>query len=196
MFTGLVDDVGTIDRVASTDAGRELRVRCRHDDLADGESVAVNGICLTVSEHGAGVFTVAAMTTTLAATTAGRWAPGQRVNLERALRADDRLGGHFVQGHVDGVARVVRADVVQDTMLLELAVPAELSDLMVARGSVALDGVSLTISAVPADDIIQVSLIAYTREHTTLGALKPGDAVNVESDMIARHVRRLIQDRP
>jgi len=195
MFTGLVDDVGTIDRVASTDVGRELRVRCHYDDLADGESVAVNGVCLTVGDHGAGVFAVAAMTTTLAATTAGRWTPGQRVNLERALRADDRLGGHFVQGHVDGVARVVRADVVQDTMLLELAVPAELSELMVARGSVALDGVSLTISAVPADDIIQVSLIAYTREHTTLGALKPGDAVNVESDMIARHVRRLMQDR-
>jgi riboflavin synthase len=156
----------------------------------------VNGICLTVSEHGSGTFTVAAMTTTLAATTAGRWTPGQRVNLERALRADDRLGGHFVQGHVDGVARVVRAHVVQDTMLLELAVPVELSELMVARGSVALDGVSLTISAVPADDIIQVSLIAHTRAHTTLGALKPGDAVNVESDMIARHVRRLMQDRP
>lgn len=193
MFTGLVDDVGTVDRVASSDAGREFRIRCRYDDLARGESVAVDGVCLTVRDLEPGCFTTAAMTTTMAISTAGSWVAGRPVNLERAMRPTDRLGGHFVQGHVDGVARVVRAEVAQDAMLLELAIPAQLTELMVERGSVALDGVSLTISAIPAPDIIQVSIIQHTRDHTTLGELKPGDAVNVESDMIARHVRRLLR---
>src|SRR6476469_11020907 len=106
MFTGLVDDVGTIERVIATDAGRELRVRCRYDDLGDGESVAVNGACLTVREHGAGWFTAAAIVTTLDRTTIGGWQAGRRVNLERAMRLGDRLGGHMVQGHVDAVALV------------------------------------------------------------------------------------------
>src|SRR5205814_691023 len=108
---------------------------------------------------------------------------GRRVNLERALRAGDRLGGHFMQGHVDAVARVTRSESVEDTMLVELAVPPELSDLMVPRGSIAVDGVSLTISALPAPDMVQVSLIQFTRNHTTLRTLRAGDAVNVEADV-------------
>src|SRR6185295_1663481 len=108
MFTGLVDDIGTVDRVANGDAGRELRVRCRYDDLQPGESIALNGVCLTVRERGAGFFTCAAVITTLAVTTVGDWKVGRRVNLERALRPTDRLGGHFVQGHVDGVGHVTR----------------------------------------------------------------------------------------
>ena len=193
MFTGLVDDVGTIARVADTPAGRELRIRCRYDDLADGESVAVNGVCLTVREQERGEFVTAAMETTLAITTVGGWTTGQRVNLERALLPTDRLGGHFVQGHVDGVAEVRGVSPAQDVVLLELALPEGLSELMVERGSVALDGVSLTISAIPGPGIIQVSLIEYTRRHTTLGELRAGDRVNVEADMIARHVRRLLE---
>jgi len=192
MFTGLVDDVGTIERLSRTDAGLEMRVRCGYDDLADGESVSVSGVCLTVREHGKGFFTTAAMITTLAVTTVAEWQVGRRLNLERALRAGDRLGGHFVQGHVDAVARVTRAESVEDALLVELAVPAELSDLMVARGSIAVDGVSLTISALPAPDVVQVSLIEYTRNHTTLGALRTGDTVNVEADVIAKHVKRLV----
>lgn len=206
MFTGLVDDVGTIDRVASTDAGRELRVRCRYDDLQPGESIALNGVCLTVREAGAGYFTCAAVSTTLAVTTIGEWVPGRRVNLERALRPTDRLGGHFVQGHVDGVAQVSKTQLEGDALLIDLALPSELSDLMVERGSVTVDGVSLTIRqcrtavvgahrpfrlTVPAE-IVQVSIVDYTRQHTTLGALREGDSVHIEADIIAKHVRKLL----
>ena len=195
MFTGLVDDVGTIERVATTAAGRELRVRCRYDDLEPGESIAVNGACLTVREQGPGWFTTAAVHTTLAVTTIGSWVVGQRVNLERALRPTDRLGGHFVQGHVDGVARVARADTESDTLMIELALPAELLDLMVDRGSIAVDGVSLTIVGFPTTDTVQPSIIDHTRRHTTLGALRPGDAVHVEADLIAKHVKRLMEGK-
>jgi len=192
MFTGLVDDVGLIERTAHTDAGLELRVRSRYTDLADGESVSVNGVCLTVREHGGGVFSTAAMITTLNVTTVGDWLPGRRVNLERALRASDRLGGHIVQGHVDAVASVLRVEHVEDALVVDLAVPADLSDLMVPRGSIAVDGVSLTIAGMPSPDVVQVSLIEYTRNHTTLGSLNAGDRVNVEADVIAKHVRRLL----
>lgn len=195
MFTGLVDDVGTIDRVASTDAGRELRVRCRYDDLRDGESVAVNGVCFTVREHGAGFFTCAAVVTTTAVTTIASWRAGQRVNLERALRPTDRLGGHFVQGHVDGVARVTHVGMDGDALILDLALPSGLSELMVERGSVTVDGVSLTITALPGGDAVQLSIIEHTRRHTTLGALKAGDAVHIEADVLAKHVRRLLEGR-
>ena len=202
MFTGLVDDIGTIDRVASTDAGIELRITCRHEDLAVGESIAVNGVCLTVRDAGCGMrdegraprgwFTCAAMITTAGLTTIGDWGPARKVNLERALRPTDRLGGHFVQGHVDGVARVTRADTVQDALLLELALPPGLAELMVERGSVALDGVSLTVSGLPRADIIQVSIIEHTRRHTTLGDLRVGGSVHVEADILAKHVRKLL----
>lgn len=192
MFTGLVDDVGTIDRVATTNAGLELRVRCHYDDLTAGESIALNGVCLTVREQGEGFFTCAAVVTTLAVTTIGEWRIGQRVNLERALRPTDRLGGHFVQGHVDGVAKVVQVEEDGDALLIDLALPSGLSELMVERGSVAVDGVSLTIHALPSAEVVQVSLIDFTRQHTTLGALSVGDSVHVEADVIAKHVRRLL----
>ena len=192
MFTGIVDDVGTIDRVSTSDAGRELGVRCRYDDLDDGESIALNGVCLTVRDRRPGFFTCAAVMPTLNVTTIGDWAVGRRVNLERALRPTDRLGGHIVQGHVDGVARVTRADKDGDSLLIDLALPSNLSELMVERGSIAVDGVSLTIHAFPASDIVRVFIIEYTREHTTLGALRSGDKVHVEADMIAKHVRKLM----
>jgi riboflavin synthase len=190
MFTGLVDDVGTIERVASTDAGREFRIRCRYEDIADGESIAIDGVCLTVREHGKGWFTCAAMITTRGLTTAESLAQGDRVNLERALRPIDRLGGHFVLGHVDGVASVTRVEPDSDALLLDLALPPGLSDLSVERGSVAVNGVSLTIAALPDPETVRVSIIEYTRRHTTLGALKVGDAVNIEADILARYVQK------
>jgi riboflavin synthase len=195
MFTGLVDDVGTIERVAQIGAGRELRVRCRYDDLTDGESIALNGACLTVREHGRGWFTCAAVDATLAVTTIGSWTTGRRVNLERALRPTDRLGGHFVQGHVDGVARVTSAELVEDARVIDLALPSGLSELTVERGSIAVDGVSLTVHSLPGVDTVQVFIIEYTRSHTTLGDLDVGASVHVEMDVIAKHVRRLLQSR-
>ena len=196
MFTGLVDDVGTIERVATTDAGRELRVRCRYSDLRVGESMAVNGACLTVRERGDGWFTTAAVETTLSVTTIGDWRAGERVNLERALLPTDRLGGHFVQGHVDGVGQVTRAETEGDALIIELALPAGLSELMVDRGSITVDGVSLTIVGIPTTDTVQLSIIDHTRRHTTLGALKPGDAVHVEADLLAKHVKKLMEGKP
>ncbi|HYC50201.1 MAG TPA: riboflavin synthase [Gemmatimonadaceae bacterium] len=193
MFTGLVDDVGTIERVASSDAGRELRIACRYNDLRAGESIAVNGACLTVREPGTGVFTAAAVNSTLDVTAIGSWAAGQRVNLERAMRPSDRFGGHIVQGHVDGVARVTRAERDGDSLRLDLALPPGLSELMVARGSITVDGVSLTIIGLPGPDAVQLSIIEHTLRHTTLGALKAGDRVHVEADVIAKHVRRLLE---
>ena len=192
MFTGLVDDVGTIDRVTPTAAGREFRVRCRYDDLTEGESIAVNGACLTVRGRGPHWFTAAAVTTTLARTTMGSWQTGRRVNLERAIRAGDRLGGHMVQGHVDGVARVTGVRTAGDARLVDLAVPPGLTDLMVRHGSIAVDGVSLTINDLPAPEIVQLSLIEYTLRHTALETLHDGDEVHVEADMIGKFVQKLI----
>jgi riboflavin synthase len=193
MFTGLVDDVGTIDHVADTPAGRTFRIRSRYEDLGDGESIAVNGACLTVRERDAGTFTVAAVVTTLGRTAMDGWRVGTRVNLERSLRASDRLGGHVVQGHVDGVGTVRRVERFEDAVLVDVAVPDEVAELLVPHGSITVDGVSLTVNALPAPDVVQLSLIEYTLRHTTLGALRVGDLVHVEGDVIGKYVRRLIQ---
>jgi riboflavin synthase len=192
MFTGLIDEVGTIDRVADTDAGREFRIRCGYESLAAGESIAVNGACLTVRELGEGWFTVAAIITTLGRTAVDTWSVGSRVNLERAMRLGDRLGGHLVQGHVDeaAVVRGVRREA--DALVIDIDVSAETFVSLVPLGSVAIDGVSLTVNALPQDRVLQISLIEYTLRHTTLGDLRPGTRVHVERDMIAKYVRRLL----
>ena len=192
MFTGLVDDVGVVERIERTEAGRELRVSSRYAGLTAGESIAVNGACLTVREHGAGWFSVAAIVTTLDRTTIGRWEEGRRVNLERALRLGDRLGGHMVQGHVDAVGVVESVQRREDALLVDVRVPEELEPLLVPHGSVAIDGVSLTVNALPAPGILQLSLIEYTWTHTTLGAVRAGDGVHVETDMIGKYVRQLV----
>jgi len=191
MFTGLVDDVGTVERVANTAAGRELRVRCRYLDLVPGESVALDGACLTVRECGPGWFVVAAVETTLERTTIGEWRVGRRVNLERALRFGDRLGGHLVLGHVDGVALVRQIAADSTATVAELQLPAGLAELMVPHGSLTVDGVSLTVNSLPAPDTVEISLIDFTRVHTTLGELVPGRRVHVEADVIGKYVQRL-----
>jgi riboflavin synthase len=196
VFTGLIDDVGTIAEVRETEAGREFRIACRYTDLVEGESIAVNGACLTVRELGAEWFTVAAVTTTLERTTTGDWRDGDRVNLERAMRLGDRLGGHFVQGHVDGVAVVEDVRQHGDARLIDLALPVGLAELMVQHGSVTVDGVSLTVNDLPATGaaMLQVSLIDYTLRHTTLGALEVGDRVHIEADMLGKYVQRLLKE--
>ena len=193
MFTGLVDDVGVIERVSRTTAGRRLRITCAYEGLVDGESIAINGACLTIVAHGPRWFEVAAIETTLGRTTIDEWREGQRVNLERAMRADGRFGGHLVLGHVDGVARVQQVSRVGDATVVDLAIDAELSDLMVPHGSLTVDGVSLTVNELPTAGIVQVSLIEHTLRHTTLGALTAGDRVHIEADIIGKYVRRLLE---
>jgi riboflavin synthase len=191
MFTGLIDDVGTMEEVQQTAAGRTFRVRCGYADLVPGESIALNGACLTVRECGPQWFTAAAVVTTLGRTAMGQWAPGRRVNLERALRAGDRFGGHLVQGHVDGLGQVRATRHHDDVRLIDVAVPTEVVDLLVPHGSVSVDGVSLTINELPTPETMQLALIDYTLRHTTLGTLSVGDDVHIEADVIGKYVRRL-----
>jgi riboflavin synthase len=192
MFTGLIEQIGEIESVRQTDVGRELRIRAPFTGIEPGESIAVNGACLTVRGLGRGWFETAAVTTTLERTTIGEWTSGTRLNLERSLRASDRLGGHIVQGHVDCVATVSHHEQAGDALLIDIALPAAWRPLFVLHGSVAVDGVSLTVNELRANGL-QVSLIEYTLRHTTLGALRAGHRVHVEADVIAKHVRRLLE---
>jgi riboflavin synthase len=192
MFTGLIDDVGVVEEVAESAAGRELAIRCGYESLADGESIAVDGVCLTVREHAAGRFTVAAVGTTLERTTIGSWDVGRPVNLERAMRLGDRLGGHLVQGHVDGVGTVRTVQQAGDARLVDVDVPPAIAELLVPHGSITVDGVSLTVNALPAPRVVQLSLIEYTLRHTTLHRLVAGDRVHLEADVIGKFVRQLV----
>jgi riboflavin synthase len=191
MFTGLIEEIGVLQATQRTDAGVELRISTRYSDLAKGESIAINGVCLTVLDFDAGWFTVAAMVMTIGRTTIGDWKTGTRVNLERAMRADSRFGGHIVQGHVDGVGIVESVEKVGDAVLVDVAIPAELAKTLVLHGSVALDGVSLTVNALKGDKL-QVALIDYTLRNTTLADLVKGYRVHVETDVIGKYVQRLV----
>ena len=192
MFTGLVEAVGTIDSVADTDARREFHIRSPWSDLRDGESVAINGACLTVRSTHGDRFVVAAIVTTLERTTIGAWAAGTRVNLERAMKVGDRLGGHIVQGHVDGVGTVRGVTRQESALLADIDVPPEIARLLVPHGSITVDGVSLTVNNLPAPGILQVALIEFTERHTTLGALRSGDRVHLEADVIGKYVQALL----
>lgn len=191
MFTGLIEEVGVIESITQNEAGIELRIATGFADVRPGESVAVSGPCLTVRACGPGWFTVAAMVMTMGRTTIGGWRAGKRVNLERAMIADARLGGHIVQGHVDGVGLIESTEMLADTLLMNVALPAGLSQTLVLHGSVTLDGVSLTVNALDGDKL-QVALIDYTLRHTALQDLRQGESVNVETDVIGKYVQRLI----
>ncbi len=190
MFTGIVGAVGRIDAVRLNN-GVELRVKASYKGVKKGESIAVNGACLTVEKVVKGAFTVHAVETTLGRTLIREWQKGRAVNLERALRAGDRFGGHFVQGHVDGVGTVEGVAEVDDAMLVDIRVPPEVAETTVLHGALTVDGVSLTVNALAEDRIVQVSLVPFTREHTTLGKLASGDRVHVEADVLGKYVRQL-----
>jgi len=192
VFTGLIDDVGTIAAVEADDQGARLRIMTRLGaELSAGDSVAVNGACLTATEADRAGFSAEAMNQTLRLTSLGPLQPGDRVNLELAMRVGDRLGGHFVQGHVDGTAEVT--DCADDgfAQRLRVRLDRELAALAVERGSIALDGVSLTISAL-GEDWLEVSLIPETLQRTNFDAVAAGRIVNVECDMVGKYVKRLM----
>lgn len=191
MFTGLITAVGEIREVSTTDAGRELVVAAPYEQVVTGESIACNGACLTVREQGAGWFRVAAVVTTLDRTTVGAWTVGTKINLERALTVGDRLGGHIVQGHVDGVGTVRQLERRGDAWLIDIDVTPAIDELLVPLGSIAVDGVSLTVNALPRPGVLQVSIIDHTLSHTTLGTLRSGDRVQIEADILAKHLKRL-----
>ena len=190
MFTGIVGELGTVEAVDATEQGARIRVRAGlADELRAGDSVAVNGACLTAAEAADGAFEADVMNQTLKLTTLGGLSGGDPVNLELALRASDRLGGHVVQGHVDGTGTVASAEPDGIARRLRIELPDELLPFVVERGSIAIEGVSLTISEVEGSSV-EVSLIPETLERTTLGDRVPGDMVNVECDVLARYVQR------
>ena len=190
MFTGIVRELGRVEAVDASDDGSRLRVAAGlASELAEGDSVAVNGACLTATSVGDGSFQADVMRQTLSLTTLGELEESSPVNLELPLRPTDRLGGHVVQGHVDGTATV--SDLVADGFAKRLRVelPEDLLPYVVERGSIAIEGVSLTVAGLT-DDGLEVSLIPETLERTTLGSAKPGDRLNVECDVLARYVQR------
>ncbi len=194
MFTGLVETLGRVESVAEENSGRRLTLAWPglRDPIVLGESVAVCGCCLTVVEAEGDRFVVQAGPETLLRTNLGSKGPGDRVNLERSLRVGDRLGGHFVQGHVDATAELVERRTDGEWEFLAFWIAPKWTRLMVAKGSIAVDGVSLTLVDVGADGF-SVMLIPHTLGVTTLGGLKVGDGVNIEADMLAKHVAKLLE---
>jgi len=192
MFTGLIGDLGVVGAVERDGDGARLRVRTRlADELKPGDSIAVNGICLTATEVSQGTFAAEAMLETLARSSLGSLREGAAVNLELPLRADDRLGGHVVQGHVDGTGSVREVRSEGFARVLEIDTEERLARLMVEKGAVAVDGVSLTVGRVR-EDGFQIRLIPETLNRTNLGSAGVGDLVNIEVDVLAKHVARLV----
>ena len=195
MFTGLISDTAAVERVTPRQGGARLTLRPRTldvDALALGESIACSGCCLTVAERGGGLVSFDAVPETIARTTLGGWRHGTLVNLERALALGDRLGGHLVAGHVDAVGEVVARVPEGQGVRLTVSLPAALAPLVAEKGSVAVDGVSLTVARALRDRF-ELALIPETLTRTTLGAAAPGTRVNLEADVIARHVARLVE---
>ena len=196
MFTGLVEAVGTVTGISEHGAQAQLTIATPGwgDDLAFGESIAVNGVCLTVAKHTGDEWLADVMRVTLETTSLGAVSVGERVNLERALKADARLGGHIMQGHVDGTAVLVAKDSQPDWTDLSFRVGADYARYVVRKGSIALNGVSLTVAEL-VDDVVTVSLIPTTLAETNLGALELGAVVNVEVDVVGKYVERMLGER-
>lgn len=201
MFTGIITDIGEVTAVTARGPGlSRIAIACGYDanSIALGASIACSGVCLTVVDvagrDARTVFCVDAAAETLRLTTAGQWTAGTRVNLERSLRAGDELGGHIVSGHVDGLARVVARTDLNGQMRLDLQAPADLARFIATKGSVALDGISLTVNMVEGERF-SVLIIPHTLAVTTLGTARVGAALNLEADLMARYAARLLETR-
>ena len=191
MFTGLVEEIGRVARIERRGPDASLALECSFEGLVLGESVAVDGACLTVGELGPAGFVASTSAETLSRTTLGELGPGRRVHLERALPLGGRLGGHLVTGHVDAVARVLEVRERGRALEVVFELPATIERLVAEKGSIAVDGVSLTVNSV-APGAFHVMLVPFTRGETHLDRKRPGDRVNLEADVIAKHVARLL----
>ena len=194
MFTGLVEEIGVVEELEQLDDAVRIAVRAPKvtEDAAPGDSIAVDGVCLTVVDSVDGTFTADVMRETLDRSRLGTYKAGSRVNLERALAAGQRMGGHIVQGHVDGVAEVVSRTPSEHWEVVRFTLPEQLSRYVVEKGSIAVNGTSLTVSAV-GEGYFEVSLIPTTLRDTTAGELAPGDPVNLEVDIVAKYVEKMVQ---
>jgi len=193
MFTGIVTAMGSVRRVRRTGHGLEVTIAHPYRKRpAIGESIAVDGTCLTVVATGRSTFTVEAVTMTRSRTTFGDYRAGRAVNLERSLKLGDLLGGHLVSGHVDGVGTVVRRQVLDDSVLLDIRAPRQVAELSVLHGSIAVDGISMTVNALPRRGVVQISVIPHTLEVTTLGRARVGTRVHLEGDLIGKFVQHLL----
>ena len=192
MFTGLIEAVGIVRDVGPTPGGRILEVQSPlAAELGDGDSVAVSGVCLTVTSRTSSCFQATISPETMRVTTLGSVEAGDRVNLERPLKFDGRLGGHLVLGHVDGVGSVTAIEPAGDCYWLDVEVPADLAPLLIHKGSIAIDGISLTVAALDGSHV-RVQIVPFTWDHTALSAKRPGAAVNIETDVIGKYVARLL----
>ena len=196
MFTGLIEAVGRVEALAAEATGRRLSIASPFaGDLAAGDSIAVNGVCLTATAIGPAGFEATVSPETLRVTTLGDLVPGDAVNLERPLRADGRLGGHFVLGHVDGVGEITDVRPDGDCYWVDVTVPAALLPLCISKGSIAVDGISLTIAALSGPGV-QLQIVPFTWTHTALSHARVGQRVNVEVDVIGKYVARLLSFDP
>jgi len=195
MFTGIITAIGRVTDIEEGDDLRRIRIDTPEGWMAEtliGDSISVDGACLTPIAVDADGFVVEAVKSTLERTRVGTYAPGAPVNLEKAMRLGDRLDGHWVQGHVDGMGRLESARDAGETWFLEFALPREVWDLTILHGSITLNGISLTVNRLDAPDRCEVAIIPHTWTHTNLSRLEPGDPVNVEGDMMAKYVRRIL----
>lgn len=192
MFTGLVEAIGVIERARRDENGLNLVIRAPFTDIVLGESIAVDGACLSVTDAREGAFRVQVVRTSQERTGFADYYEGRRVNLERALKVGDRLGGHLVQGHVDGIGTIDQVADVEDVRLVDIRVPEAVAQLTIPLGSITVDGVSLTVNALPGKMMVQVSIIPHTLAHTTLGDRKAGDRVHLEADVVGKYVKQLL----